>query len=110
MIRVIHPGTGSRIRVFLPIPDPEVKKAPDPGSGTLHLMLIWIQVGSRLFMDKQSKDLIRAKGVGTLTDPSVPGGPPKDFFRRSSEMASISVTISDSKNSEILNLGFILSN
>jgi hypothetical protein len=33
MIRVVHPG--SRILTFYPsrIPDPEVKKAPDPGSG-----------------------------------------------------------------------------
>jgi hypothetical protein len=69
MIRVIHPGTGSRIRIFFylyRIPDPEVKKAPDHGSGALNFMRIWIQVGSRLYMDKQSKDLIRAKGVGTL--------------------------------------------
>jgi hypothetical protein len=30
MIRVVHPGSGSSF--FLPIPDPEVKKAPDPGT------------------------------------------------------------------------------
>ncbi len=39
MIRVIHPGSGSRIRIliFYPsrMPDPGVKKAPDPGSATL---------------------------------------------------------------------------
>ncbi len=29
MIRDVHPGSGSR---FLPIPDPGVKKAPEPGS------------------------------------------------------------------------------
>jgi hypothetical protein len=41
MIRDVNPQSGSRRRIlifFLPIPDPEVKKAPDPGSGsaTLH--------------------------------------------------------------------------
>jgi hypothetical protein len=35
MIRVDHPGSGSRILFFLPIPDPGVKKAPDPGSAIL---------------------------------------------------------------------------
>ncbi len=36
MIRVVHPGSGSRILIFYPsrIPDPGVKKAPDPGSAT----------------------------------------------------------------------------
>jgi hypothetical protein len=36
MIRDVHPPrSGSQIRIllFLPIPDPGVKKAPDPGSG-----------------------------------------------------------------------------
>jgi hypothetical protein len=32
MIRVVHTGFGF---CFLPIPDPGVKKAPNPGSGTL---------------------------------------------------------------------------
>ncbi len=32
MIRVVHLGSGS---CFLPIPDPGVKKTPDPGSATL---------------------------------------------------------------------------
>ncbi len=31
MIRDVQPGSGSRL--FLPIPDPGVRKAPDPGSG-----------------------------------------------------------------------------
>jgi hypothetical protein len=37
--RKYEPGCSSRIRilVFLPIPDPRVKKAPDPGSGTATL-------------------------------------------------------------------------
>jgi hypothetical protein len=39
MIRVVHPGPGFRIRIliFYPsrIPDPGVKKAPDPRSATL---------------------------------------------------------------------------
>jgi hypothetical protein len=37
MNRVVHPG--SRILTYYPsgIPDPGVKKAPDPGSATLHL-------------------------------------------------------------------------
>ncbi len=47
MIRVVHPGSGSRIRIliFLPIPDPGIKKAPDPGSGsaTLSLCLVFRQ-------------------------------------------------------------------
>jgi hypothetical protein len=42
MIRDVHPGTQiriffhprSQIRIFFPIPDPGVKKAPDPGSET----------------------------------------------------------------------------
>jgi hypothetical protein len=41
MIRDVHPGSGSRIRIltFYPsqIPDPGVKKAPDPGSGSATL-------------------------------------------------------------------------
>jgi hypothetical protein len=34
MIRVVHPGSGSRIQIFYPyrIPDKGVKKTPDPGS------------------------------------------------------------------------------
>jgi hypothetical protein len=41
MIQVVHPGSGSRIRIliFLPIPDPGVKKAPDPGSRSATLMI-----------------------------------------------------------------------
>jgi hypothetical protein len=39
MIQVVHPESRSRIRIwdpdFLPIPDPGVKKTPDPGSTTL---------------------------------------------------------------------------
>jgi hypothetical protein len=34
MIRNIHSGSGSW---FLPIPDPKIKKAPDPGSGSATL-------------------------------------------------------------------------
>jgi hypothetical protein len=34
MNRVVHPD-------FLPIPDPGVKKAPDPGSGTLVHINFW---------------------------------------------------------------------
>jgi hypothetical protein len=38
MIRDVHPGSGSRVRLLI-IPDPEVKKAPDSGSvsATLHV-------------------------------------------------------------------------
>jgi len=36
MIRFVHPGSGSR---FVTIPDPGVKKAPDPGSGFATLVL-----------------------------------------------------------------------
>ncbi len=37
--RKYDPGCSSRIRIpdFLPIPDPGVKKAPDPGSGSATL-------------------------------------------------------------------------
>jgi hypothetical protein len=42
MIRFVRPGSGSRMRIldadldfFTHIPDPGVKKAPDPGSATL---------------------------------------------------------------------------
>jgi hypothetical protein len=35
MIRVVHPGSGSRMR----IPDPGVKKALDPGSGSETLLI-----------------------------------------------------------------------
>jgi hypothetical protein len=36
MIRVVHPGSDAD---FLPIPDPGVKKAPDPGSGSSTLLM-----------------------------------------------------------------------
>ncbi len=41
MIRVVYPGTGYRIQIFLPIPDPWVKKAPDPRSGSATLKFTW---------------------------------------------------------------------
>jgi hypothetical protein len=39
MIRDVHPESGSRILIFYPfrIPDPGVKKVPDPGSGSATL-------------------------------------------------------------------------
>jgi hypothetical protein len=39
MIRVVHPGSRIRMLTFCPsrIPDPGVKKAPDPGSGSATL-------------------------------------------------------------------------
>jgi hypothetical protein len=39
MIRVVHPGSRIRMLTFYPswIPDPGVKKAPDPGSGSAKL-------------------------------------------------------------------------
>ncbi len=39
MIRVFHPGSRIRMLTFYPsrIPDPGVKKAPDPGSGSATL-------------------------------------------------------------------------
>jgi hypothetical protein len=38
MIRDVHPGSQIRFLIFLLNPDPGVKNAPDPGSGseTLH--------------------------------------------------------------------------
>ncbi len=43
MIRVVHPGSRIRMLTFYPsrIPDPGVKKAPDPGSGSATLPLVW---------------------------------------------------------------------
>jgi hypothetical protein len=37
MIQYIHPGSGSDLD-FLPIPDPGVKNAPEPGSGSATLI------------------------------------------------------------------------
>jgi hypothetical protein len=39
MIRVVHPGSRIRMLTFYPswIPDPGVKKAPNPGSGSATL-------------------------------------------------------------------------
>jgi hypothetical protein len=41
MIRVVHPGSRIRMLTFYPsrIPDPGVKKTPDPGSATLALKI-----------------------------------------------------------------------
>ncbi len=49
MILVVHPGSRIRILTFYPsrIPDPGVKKAPDPGSGTLILGLSGYLDGDR---------------------------------------------------------------
>jgi hypothetical protein len=40
MIRVVHPGSRIRMLTFYPsrIPDPGVKKEPDPGSGSATLL------------------------------------------------------------------------
>jgi hypothetical protein len=40
MIRVVHPGSRIRNLTFYPsrIQNPDVKKAPDPGSGTLQFV------------------------------------------------------------------------
>jgi hypothetical protein len=40
MIRVVHPGSQIRMLTFYPsrFPDPGVKKAPDPGSGSATLI------------------------------------------------------------------------
>jgi len=42
MIRVVHPGSRIRMLTFYPsrIPDPGVKKAPNPGSGSATLVKI----------------------------------------------------------------------
>jgi hypothetical protein len=44
MIRVVHPGSRIRIRFFLPIPYPGVKRAPDPGSATLLTTIVSVGV------------------------------------------------------------------
>ncbi len=43
MIRVVHPGSRIRILTFYPsrIPNPGVKKAPDPGLGSATLVATW---------------------------------------------------------------------
>jgi hypothetical protein len=38
MFRDVHPRIPDRDLDFLPIPDPGVKKAPDPGSGSATLL------------------------------------------------------------------------
>ncbi len=44
MIRVVHPGSGFRIQIWIFYPsritDPGVKKAPDPGSGSATLLIM----------------------------------------------------------------------
>jgi hypothetical protein len=43
MIQNIQPGSRIRILIFLPIPDPVVKKTPDPKSGSTTLLsVLWI--------------------------------------------------------------------
>jgi hypothetical protein len=60
MIRVVHPGSGSRIRIpdpfFYPsrIPDPGVKKAPDPGSATRHHTVQYYATPKQHFLPKHS--------------------------------------------------------
>jgi hypothetical protein len=46
MIRFVHPGSRIRMLTFYQsrIPDPGVKKAPDPGSGSATLVVISIFV------------------------------------------------------------------
>jgi hypothetical protein len=43
MILVVHPGSRIRMPTFYPsrIPDPGVKKAPDPGSGSATLVFLY---------------------------------------------------------------------
>ncbi len=43
MIRVVHPGSRIRMLTFYPsrIPNPGVKKAADPGSGSATLILLY---------------------------------------------------------------------
>ncbi len=57
MIRVVHPESESwiRIRIFLPIPDPGVKKATDPGSGSATLPLILL---CSLFLSQLKRELV----------------------------------------------------
>jgi hypothetical protein len=42
MIRVVHPGSGSRIwiLIFSPVPDQGVRKASDLGSGSTTLVYV----------------------------------------------------------------------
>jgi hypothetical protein len=67
MIRVVHPGSRIRMLTFYPsrIPDPGVKKAPDPGSGSATLELkpcCWIKTKIKpLFREKFYQDYVYSK-------------------------------------------------
>jgi hypothetical protein len=60
MIRVFHPGSGYPDPDFLPIPDPGVKKAPDPQHSPYYM----ISKGSRLENSCQGNSS-RAKNIFT---------------------------------------------
>jgi hypothetical protein len=49
MIQDVHPG--SRILIFYPswIPDPRVKKTPDPGSGYATQVVVGTDLGKHIF-------------------------------------------------------------
>jgi hypothetical protein len=75
MIRVVHPGSCTD---FLPIPDPVVKKAPDPGSetaeGSLHYNIV-------MLMELKSGTVPYFPRTGTL--PSIHPFPSELFHRNS---------------------------
>ncbi len=56
MIRVVHPGSG-----FLTIPDPGVKKAPDPVSGSATL-------GARIWVVDQLRYSVTSNVVDPILD------------------------------------------
>jgi hypothetical protein len=63
MIRVVNPGSG-----FLPILDPGVKKAPDPGSGYATLVGGWFLILSQLLslMRKTAINRKKTSNDGTV--------------------------------------------
>ncbi len=63
MIRDIHPGSGSW---FLPIPDPGVKKAPDPGYGTLNLWICLCDISCCAWTPAGQKDWCKTNMIGEI--------------------------------------------
>jgi hypothetical protein len=71
MIRVVHPRIPDPDGDFLPIPDPGVKKPPDPGSGSATLLLILMRtyeiIVGRLYLELKSAIVFKTKvGVKIL--------------------------------------------
>ncbi len=63
MIRVVHPG--SRMLTFYPsrIPGPEVKKAPDPGSGSAKLFFFYFDLRGLASKIKEMRHHEKTSGI-----------------------------------------------